>query len=120
MSGGEATPRASEHDVRALGGAVAQVLAAVHAAGGVLAGIRPELIYVDDRGAFAALLPRGPSFAASAPMPRGVRTYAMPYMAPEQLTHHQVTAPGDVFALAASLWFLATGRTRSGPTRWRS
>jgi hypothetical protein len=63
VSGVEAKPRASEDEVRALGGAVARVLAGVHAAGGM----------------------------------------------PEQLTHHQLTAPGDVFALAASLWFLAKG-----------
>jgi len=103
--GSEATPTL---DVRALGGAVAKVVAAVHAANGVLAGIRPELIYVDN-GAFAALVPRGPQFAASAPMPRGVRTYAMPYMAPETLSNSALTAAADVFALAESLWFLATG-----------
>lgn len=103
--GSEAKPTL---DVRELGAAVAKVVAAVHAAKGVLAGIRPELIYVENN-AFAALLPRGPQFAASAPMTRGVRTYAMPYMSPEAFTNSEVSAAGDVFELAESLWFLATG-----------
>lgn len=108
-TGFEAKPTIREDILCALGSKVAKVVASVHQTGGVLAGIRPELIYVDDHSVFTTLVPRGPSFAASAPMPRGVRTYAMPYMAPETYLENEITAAGDIFALAESLWFLATG-----------
>lgn len=107
--GHEAVPKLPEAAVAAIGIAVGRIATQFHAAGGVIAGIRPELIFVDDNNVFTTMAPRGPAFASSAPMSRGVRTYALPYTSLEALVHGQLSAASDVFGLAASLWFLASG-----------
>lgn len=103
----------------ALGAQVADVLALVHAAGDIVGGIRPELIYVAD-GRLAALVPRGPELIAAA-MPRtsGMRSYAVPYLAPEALNGAPCPA-SDVFALCATLRFLACGAHPFGDDRDRA
>ena len=90
---------------------LAATLERAHAAGQVVGGIRPELIYLRrDVGGelrLAGLVPRGPVLLARArPLSSGnppfTRFYASPFDPP-------LAAAGDVFALAASLWHLVTG-----------
>jgi serine/threonine protein kinase len=109
-------PRLSEPVLARLGAAVASILARVHAAGGVINGIRPELMYVDDAQRLTTIVPRGPGFAASAPMKSGMRTYHVPYFSPEQFLANQVSPASDVFALCATVFFLATGTHPFGDT----
>jgi hypothetical protein len=89
-----------------------QAVARVHAQVKVLDGIRPELIYVDDGGAFLALAPRGPRFIASAtPVAAGPRSYPLPFVGHETLALGKpVGYAGDVFALCASVFVLGTGK----------
>lgn len=102
----------TDDQVVAVGAASADVVAAAHAAGQVVSGICPELIYLDPSGRFAALVPRGPAFIASAPQRgRGLRSYTLPYEGYEALVLGRPGGPsGDVFALCASLQHLASGR----------
>ena len=101
-----------EHQLLRIGVASANVLASVHAAGSLLGGVRPELVYVDDTGVFAAIAPRGPVFIANAPQRApGLRSYPVPYDAPEVLALGKPAGvANDVFALCATLQHLATGR----------
>jgi len=94
-----------------LGKAVADVLARVHAGDMVIAGVQPELIYVDHDGRFTGLVPRGPRFIYGAPQPlSGPRSYPVPYIGHEELVLGNPPSPaGDVFALCASLFVLGTG-----------
>lgn len=97
-----------ESEVRMLGAACADVLARV---GRWIGGICPETLYVDADGRFATLAPRGPRFIASAPQQmRGLRSYPIPYEAPEVLAlGRPPTVASDVFSLCATLVTLVTG-----------
>ncbi len=102
----------SEEKLLAIGIACADVLAAAHAAGLTVNGVCPELIYLDRTGQFAAIVPRGRAFIASAPQrAAGLRSYVLPYEGYEALVEGRPSGPpGDVFALCATLHHLATGR----------
>ena len=101
-------PRA---DLCRLGAQLAAVVARVHAAGQLVGAIRPELVYTTDRLELSALVPRGPGFIASAPQPmHGRRTYAVPYSSPEVLTRTSSGPATEVFALAATLFTLGSGK----------
>jgi hypothetical protein len=111
-TGQPASPTLAEPALVRLGIDVARVVAPVHAAGQVIDGIRPELIYVnadDGEPRFSGLVPRGPAFIASAPISRGVRSYPVPYLSPEQYLSNQSGPASDVFALCATLFFLGSG-----------
>lgn len=99
-----------EIDVIDLGADAARVLAAAHQRDLVVRGVLPELIYVDRRARFAALVPRGPAFVNAAPATAsGLSCYPVPYLAPELLGGNEPGAASDVFALCATLQHLATG-----------
>lgn len=97
--------------VAQLGAAIASVLAAEHAHGRAVVGIRPELIYVGGDGRFTGLVPRGPAFLASAEaIKRGFRSYFVLYTSPEVAGEGAPPTPAsDLFALCIALWQLATG-----------
>jgi hypothetical protein len=79
---------------------------------GVIDGIQPELIYVNDDAELTGVAPRGPRFIATArPFAAGPRSYPVPYDGPECLVLGKPSSRAtDVFALCASLFVLATGR----------
>jgi len=94
-----------------IGIGVARIAARAHAAGFVLAGIRPEAIYVTggrDRPEVSALAPRGTTFIQT-----GRRAHGLPALAAlyerETLTDRPRTAATDVFALCATLFELVAG-----------
>ncbi len=95
-----------------LGLAVAEVVAAAHARGIVLGGLRPELVYIDgDR--VTGIAPRCDVFHAKMTKP----DYGVPlcfphvYFAPEVLARPEdpPTPAADVFALAAMIAYWHTG-----------
>lgn len=102
-----------------VGAAIARVIAAAHGRGERVGGIRPELIYLaDDNTTFAQLVPRGPELIASAPQRgAGLRSYHVPYLAPEVLGRLAPEPASDVFALGASLFALGTGAHPFGDPR---
>lgn len=103
----------SEKAVARLGSELANVLAAVHARGHSLPGIRPELIYItsDEEPSFSGICASGPEFIASAPQPmHGPRSYRVPYFAPEAGLAFRPVPASDVFALCTTLFFLGTAR----------
>jgi hypothetical protein len=91
---------------------VASVLARVHAAGAVVDGVQPELVYVDAAGSLSGLVPRGPRFVATAvQLGGGLRSYPLPYVGYEVIAlGKQPTPATDIFALCATLFVLGTGQ----------
>jgi hypothetical protein len=104
----------AEPALAAIGAQVARILAPAHAAGAVLLGVRPELIYLEDgeggRPQVSGLAPRGPLFVVSARAPaRGISCYQLPYLGAEIFTGGAPEPRTDVFALCATLHHLGTG-----------
>jgi len=96
--------------VAALGVGVANIVAAAHARGFVLGGLRPQLIYVDGDHVIA-IAPRCEPFLATA-QPRGYGVapcFDDCYVAPEVLASEPATPASDVFSLCAVLARWATG-----------
>ncbi len=92
--------------------AVGKTIAAAHARGLVLGGLRPELVFLDgDR--VVGITPRCDLFHASMTKPDHGVALCFPhiYFAPEVLARPQdpATAAADVFALAAMIAFWHTG-----------
>lgn len=87
-----------------------ELVDAAHAAGIVLRGLRPELIYVDGPR-ITGVAPRCEEFmATSTPPSSGVlHPFLRYYLAPEILRLQPVTPAADVFSLGAILGELATG-----------
>lgn len=112
----EAAPL-DERRIGAIGAAVASVAGTAHAAGARIDGLRPELIFVDDAGQLTGIAPRGPVFIASAPITRGLRSYRIPFMAPELLVSRTASHHSDVFSLCATLWYAATKTHPFGDTQ---
>lgn len=103
-----------ERALASIGAQVAGILAAAHATGTPILGIRPELIYLEDDGdgqpQVSGVAPRGPLFVASARAPsRGPSCYQLPYLGPEIFTGGAAQPSTDVFALCAALHHLGTG-----------
>ncbi|MBC2879555.1 MULTISPECIES: protein kinase family protein [Streptomyces] len=100
-----------ERTVRALGTALAEALAALHATGAVHAGVSPAAVLLTSDGprltgygAVRAAAPAGPGGTGPVgPAPGTV--------SPEQLAGARPEPPGDVFALGAVLAYAATGHT---------
>ncbi|MBZ4322205.1 serine/threonine protein kinase [Streptomyces huiliensis] len=100
-----------ERTVRALGAALAEALAAVHATGAAHAGLAPAAVLLTadgprltGYGAVRAATPPGPGGTG----PVGLAPGTVP---PEQLAGARPEPPGDVFALGAVLAYAATGYT---------
>ncbi|MFI0741897.1 serine/threonine protein kinase [Streptomyces sp. NPDC021100] len=100
-----------ERTVRALGTALAEALAAVHATGAAHAGVSPTAVLLTSDGprltgygAVRAAAPAGPDGTG----PVGPAPGTVP---PEQLAGARPEPPGDVFALGAVLACAATGHT---------
>jgi hypothetical protein len=94
-----------------IGGALAGVVAEAHAQRKQL-GVRPEIVILthDAEPAFAGICAAGPGFIATAPQTsRGLRSYAVPYFAPEDGIAAKPELASDVFSLCATLYFLGSG-----------
>ncbi|MFJ3813986.1 serine/threonine protein kinase [Streptomyces sp. NPDC090056] len=97
--------------VRGVGVALAETLAAVHAAGLAHAGVSPAAVLIAAGGpllsCFGSVRAAGPDGEPRAGLP-GVDPGAL---APEQAAGGRPRPPGDVFALGAVLAYAATGHT---------
>jgi len=98
-------------DAVALGIAIARVLAEAHAAGQIVYGIRPELIYVDRSRVLTGLAPRAERMWSLATRP----DYGVPlafdelYFAPELAAGRDAVPASDVFSLSAVLFHMIAG-----------
>lgn len=97
----------TEPRVREVGGALAAALATLHAAGLAHGDVKPENVRLDDRG-HAVLLDLG--LAREHGDDDGTRGGTLAWIAPEVLAGGPSSPAGDVFALGAVLYLLATGR----------
>lgn len=98
-----------------LGLDIIEVIGRAHAAGQLVRGIRPELVYCDGglggAGRLAGLVPRGPLFLDTAlPASHGVPVLSSLYRAPEDQMGLAPVPRSDVFALCATLFALTAGR----------
>ncbi|NUN15487.1 MAG: hypothetical protein HUU55_17825 [Myxococcales bacterium] len=91
--------------------ALARLVAAVHAAGDTIGGIRPETIYGEPHTSSDPtlwLMPRTERFWAKAPLPSSgiVPPFPLLYQGPETLSGQDPTAASDVFAtgLVTAVW----------------
>jgi hypothetical protein len=108
----EGTPltNGSVANPRGIARTLATIVADAHAAGHVLGGIRPELVYSDGQRC-TAIAPRAEPFLARST----TREYGVPpcfveiYLSPEALSLSPVTAASDVFSLCATLVYLFDG-----------
>lgn len=97
-------------DPRAVARGLAATVARAHAAGHVLGGLRPELVYAT-RDGFTGVAPRAEPFLALATE----RCYGVPpcfdevYASPEALSLLPTTAASDVFSLCATLVAILEG-----------
>jgi hypothetical protein len=97
-------------DSAAVARGLAAHVARAHAAGRVLGGIRPELVYTDGY-VCTGLAPRAEWFFMTA----GGRCYGVPpcfdevYLSPEMLSLAQPTPASDVFSLCATLAWILDG-----------
>ena len=106
----ELAPIDEKNAVR-LGIDLLEVVARVHAAGGTIGGIRPELVYVrrdvEGRLRLAGLVPRAALFLARAyPLSSGNPPFTRIYTA---LRDPELQPAGDVFAVSMTLLHLVTG-----------
>lgn len=106
--GANVTPPIDVRTLTRLGAELATIVARVHSSGAWLGGIRPELVFVS--GEKVLIAPRGPRFIATTPLARGMRSYSVPYLSPEELMTSRGGLASDVFSLCATLYFLGTGR----------
>ncbi|MFC7247340.1 protein kinase [Catellatospora aurea] len=89
---------------------LAEALASIHRAGLVHRDLKPANILLDDTGPH--IIDFGIALATDAErMTTGVNVGTPSYMAPERIQGEDAGAPGDIFALGATLYFAATGRT---------
>ena len=97
-------------DPREVARELAAVVSRAHAAGQVLGGIRPELVY-SDSAHFTGVAPRAEPFLAGAKE----RSYGVApcfehmYMSPEAVVLRPITTASDVFSLCATLAYLIDG-----------
>lgn len=89
---------------------LAEALASIHRAGLVHRDLKPANILLDDTGPH--IIDFGIALATDAErMTTGVNVGTPSYMAPERIQGEDAGSPGDIFALGATLYFAATGRT---------
>jgi hypothetical protein len=97
-------------DPRGVARGLSEIVARAHAAGHVLGGIRPELVY-SDGDACTGVAPRAEPFLASSTE----RSYGVPpcfdevYLSPEALALAPTTHASDVFSLCATIVYLVDG-----------
>ncbi|SDO88569.1 Protein kinase domain-containing protein [Nakamurella panacisegetis] len=84
-------------------------LTAVHTAGLIHGDVKPDNILVDRRGV-SRLIDFGLARPQGAVSADGSVAGSPAYMSPEQITGHQVTGRSDIYACAAVLFELLTGR----------
>lgn len=105
----------SDSEASQLGLQILEVIGRAHAAGQLVRGIRPELVYCDagfgGAGRLAGLAPRAPLFLeTSLPASHGVPILADLYRAPEDQLAFAPVPASDLFALCATLFTLTAGR----------
>ncbi len=97
-------------DVRAVAHGLVEIVAHAHAAGQVLGGLRPELVYAQG-ATCTGIAPRAEVFLAGA----SERSYGVPpcfdevYLSPEAISLAPLTLASDVFSLCATLVFILEG-----------
>jgi serine/threonine protein kinase len=98
-------------DAVGLGIALARVIKHVHAQDRIVRGIRPELVYVDEKRLLSGLAPRCELFWSLAPAPGyGVAPcFEQLYLAPEIVAGRDAVPASDVFSLCALLAHVASG-----------
>lgn len=103
----------------ALGIAAGRILKAAHAAGAALGGMRPDAVWAID-GELAAVAPRAALlWSLRAPTDAGMAPgHAIVFFSPERILGGPPSPADDVFALAATVTFWATGaHPYTGATR---
>ena len=100
--------------VLALGGAIAEALAAIHAAGIVHRDLKPSNILLDSDGPKVIDFGISRALDGTALTATGMRVGTAGYTAPELAAHRQTRPAGDVFALGCVLAYAATGVTPFG------
>jgi tRNA A-37 threonylcarbamoyl transferase component Bud32 len=100
--------------VLALGGGIAQALAAIHAAGIVHRDLKPSNILLDRDGPKVIDFGISRALDGTALTATGARVGTAGYTAPELAAHRQTLPAGDVFALGCVLAYAATGVTPFG------
>lgn len=96
-----------------IGSEIAGILARAHEQGVALLGLRPEVTYLEgtpDAARLGGVAPRGVRFLFGAPPARGGLCMRDVYLPREAwVAGGGPSAPADVFALCATIWFAATG-----------
>jgi transcriptional regulator with XRE-family HTH domain len=100
--------------VLALGGGIAEALAAIHAAGIVHRDLKPSNILLDRDGPKVIDFGISRALDGTALTATGMRVGTAGYTAPELAAHGQSLPAGDVFALGCVLAYAATGVTPFG------
>ena len=100
--------------VLALGGGIAEALAAIHAAGIVHRDLKPSNILLDRDGPKVIDFGISRALDGTALTATGMRVGTAGYTAPELAAHRQTLPAGDVFALGCVLAYAATGVTPFG------
>ena len=100
--------------VLALGGGIAEALAAIHAAGIVHRDLKPSNILLDRDGPKVIDFGISRALDGTALTATGVRIGTAGYTAPELAAHSRTLPAGDVFALGCVLAYAATGVTPFG------
>jgi transcriptional regulator with XRE-family HTH domain/tRNA A-37 threonylcarbamoyl transferase component Bud32 len=100
--------------VLALGGAIAEALAAIHAAGIVHRDLKPSNILLDRDGPKVIDFGISRALDGTALTATGMRVGTAAYTAPELAAHRRTRPAGDVFALGCVLAYAATGVTPFG------
>ena len=95
--------------VLALGGAIAEALAAIHAAGIMHRDLKPSNILLDRDGPKVIDFGISRALDGTALTATGMRVGTAGYTAPELAAHRRTLPAGDVFALGCVLAYAATG-----------
>ncbi|OMI40677.1 serine-threonine protein kinase [Streptomyces sparsogenes DSM 40356] len=98
-----------EHTVGALGAALVEALAALHATGVTHAGLSPAAVLITAGGPLLTCFGAVRAAAPDGEQRSGLPGLASGSVAPEQLTGGRPRPPGDIYALGSVLAYAATG-----------